>query len=66
MLMTEKQEPAKVQGILKHGNVELTISAQKWLTIETSPSGVEIHREQVPAGKVWKTWISITIREESA
>ncbi len=61
MILVESSSPARVK---QHGEEEsVVISAGMKLTIETSPGGIDILDETVPAGKQWVAKISVDIDE---
>jgi len=52
------------EQVIKSGSEDaLEVVAGKSLKIETSPDGIDILDEEVPAGKVWVVTISVQIKE---
>lgn len=54
------------QKVVIEGMGGFTATAGQSVKLETSPAGQDIIDEEVPAGKVWRVYLSITINEEDA
>ena len=63
MDLVQNVTPAEVR-YEAHGT--FTIEPGKSLILETTPDGVEMINEEVPAGKVWRTIISVSVIETDA
>jgi len=66
IVFSEVLKPEVQSRTVRTGSSVFTIEAGKSLKIETSPSGVELFDEEVPAGKQWEVVIHIEITETDA
>jgi len=61
-LLTLGERSVAAQTV-RFGSATFEVAAGKYLKIETSPAGVEILNQQVPAGKKWTVTAIIEIQE---
>jgi len=58
--------PATAARDVSIGSASVSLTAEQYLKIETSPGGEEVLNAQVPAGKAWSVVIHITVCESDA
>lgn len=65
-MVIELEERDIAPATIKYGSDTFQMGAGKRLTIETSPQGVDILREDVPEGKAWTVNVRVEIIETDA